>query len=80
VPPPTPGWVAAPNVNTTTPDSLDARLFPSVVLPVAPAVTMDEASSLSPGDGLGSVLSIHIIDVYVHGALLYMDAAYHIAN
>jgi len=29
------------------PDSLDARLFPSVVLPVAPAVTMDEAFSLS---------------------------------
>jgi len=31
------------------PDSLDARLFPSVVLAVAPAVTMDEASSLSRG-------------------------------
>jgi len=30
------------------PDSLDARLFSSVVLAVAPAVTMDEASSLSP--------------------------------
>jgi len=30
------------------PDSLDARLFPSVVLAVAPAVTMDAASSLSP--------------------------------
>jgi len=29
------------------PDSLDARLFFSVVLAVAPAVTMDEASSLS---------------------------------
>jgi len=29
------------------PDSLDARLFPSVVLAVAPAVTMDEASSLT---------------------------------
>jgi len=29
------------------PDSLDVRLFPSVVLAVAPAVTMDEASSLS---------------------------------
>jgi len=29
-------------------DSLDARLFPSVVLAAAPAVTMDEASSLSP--------------------------------
>jgi len=29
------------------PWSLDARLFPSVVLAVAPAVTMDEASSLS---------------------------------
>ena len=28
------------------PDSLDARLFPSVVLAVTPAVTMDEASSL----------------------------------
>jgi len=32
-----------------TPDSLDARLFPSVVLAVAPAMTMDEASSLSEG-------------------------------
>jgi len=31
----------------TNPDSLDARLFPSVVLAVAPAVTMDGASSLS---------------------------------
>jgi len=29
------------------PDSLDARLFPSVVFAVAPAVTMDVASSLS---------------------------------
>jgi len=29
------------------PDSLDSGLFPSVVLAVAPAVTMDEASSLS---------------------------------
>ena len=29
------------------PDSLDARVFSSVVLAVAPAVTMDEASSLS---------------------------------
>jgi len=29
------------------PDSLDARLFPSVVLAVAPAVAMDDASSLS---------------------------------
>jgi len=28
------------------PDSLGARLFPSVVSAVAPAVTMDEASSL----------------------------------
>jgi len=28
------------------PNSLDARLFPFVVLAVAPAVTMDEASSL----------------------------------
>jgi len=35
------------NVNTNDPDFLDARLFPSVVLDVAPAVTMDEASSLS---------------------------------
>ena len=34
------------NVNTTTP-VLDARLFRSVVLAVAPAVTMDDASSLS---------------------------------
>jgi len=31
------------------PDSLDARLFPFVVLAVAHAVTMDEASSLSVG-------------------------------
>jgi len=30
----------------TNPDSLDARLFPSVVLAIAPAVAMDEASSL----------------------------------
>jgi len=29
------------------PDSLDARLFPSVVLAVAPAVTMDEATGLT---------------------------------
>jgi len=29
------------------PNSLDARLFPSVVLAVAPAVAMDEASFLS---------------------------------
>ena len=36
-----------PSVNTTTPDSLDVRLFSSVVLAVAPAVTMDEASPLS---------------------------------
>ena len=39
------------NVNTerNNPDSLDldARLFPFVLLAVAPAVTMDEASSLS---------------------------------
>jgi len=33
------------------PDSRDARLFPSVVLAVAPAVTMDEASSLSGRHG-----------------------------
>jgi len=32
------------------PDSLDARLFFTVVLAVAPAVTMDEASSLSNGE------------------------------
>jgi len=31
----------------TNPDSLDARLFPLVVFAVAPAVTMDEASSVS---------------------------------
>jgi len=36
------------------PDSLDARLFPSVVLAVAPAVTMDEASSLSRIYGIGA--------------------------
>jgi len=30
----------------SNPDSLDAQLFPSVVLAVAYAVTMDEASSL----------------------------------
>ena len=34
------------NVNITT-LSLDARLFPSVVVAVAPAVAMGEASSLS---------------------------------
>ena len=33
-------------------DSLDARLFPSIVLAVAPAMTIDEASSLSPGTRL----------------------------
>jgi len=33
------------------PDSLDARLFSFVVLAVAPAVTMDEASSLSARKG-----------------------------
>jgi len=37
------------NVNKTHPDSLDARLFPFVVLAVAPAVTMDEATSLTKG-------------------------------
>jgi len=37
----------------SNPDSLGARLFPSVVLAVAPAVTMDEASSLLQ---VGSVL------------------------
>jgi len=31
------------------PDSLDARLFPLVVLVVAPAATMDEATSLLRG-------------------------------
>ena len=35
--------------HNNNPDSLDARLSPSVVLAVAPAVTMDEASSLSGG-------------------------------
>ena len=35
------------------PDSLDAPLFPSVVSAVAPAVTMDEASSLSIGRPVG---------------------------
>ena len=30
------------------PDPLDARLFPSVMLAVAPAVTMDEASERAP--------------------------------
>jgi len=34
------------------PDSLDARLFFTVVLAVAPAVAMDEASSLSPTNQL----------------------------
>jgi len=29
-----------------SPDSLDARVFPSVVIAVAPVVTMDEASSI----------------------------------
>jgi len=39
------------------PDSLDARLF--LVLAVAPAVTMDEASSLSP-EMLSRLMSIRI--------------------
>jgi len=34
------------NCEHDNPDSLDARLFPSVVLAAAPAVTVDEASSL----------------------------------
>ena len=47
------GVVAAPKIfavrecEHNEPDSLDARLFPSVVFSVAPAVTMNEASSLS---------------------------------
>ena len=39
-------FIFSVHVNTQQPDSLDARLFPSVVLAAAPAVTMDEASSL----------------------------------
>ena len=35
------------NVKHNNPEFLDARVFPSVVLAVAHAVTMDEASSLS---------------------------------
>jgi len=41
------------------PDSLDARLFPSVVLAVTPAVTMDDVSSLS-GDDLYVCVYIYI--------------------
>jgi len=48
------------------PDSLDARLFPSVVLAVAPAVTMDEASSLSGFTLVAKSVYIHIcICMYV---------------
>jgi len=39
------------------PDSLAARLVPSVVLAVAPAATMDEASSLS----------LYLWSFFVHG-------------
>jgi len=35
------------NVNTTTLIHIDEQLFHSVVVAVAPAVSMDEASSLS---------------------------------
>jgi len=47
--PPDRGWLAIDSpceCEHNNPDSLDARLFPSVVLAVAPAVTTDEASSL----------------------------------
>jgi len=49
----------------SNPDSLDARLFPSVMLAVAPAVPMDEASSLtgllcshSHGESIGALVCL----------------------
>ena len=42
------------NVNTTTPIPLKRDCFPSVVLAVVPAVTMDEASSV-----VGRCVHIH---------------------
>jgi len=48
------------------PDSLDARLFPSVVLAVAPAVIMDEASSLGLTQGRAC---------YDHGRSIFYVAA-----
>ena len=41
------------------PDSLDARLFFTVVLAVAPAVTMDEAPSLSRVEWLRALCQVH---------------------
>jgi len=46
--PPSPAIDSPCECGHNNPDSLEARLFPSVVLAVAPAVTMDEASPLSP--------------------------------
>jgi len=61
--------------STRRPDSPDARLFPSVVLAVAPAVITDEASSLfrvNPtrllGGGWGERESI--VDIVDHGLSL----------
>jgi len=50
------------------PDSLDARLFPSVVSAVAPAVTMDGASSLLNGRGRVNpiCLSIYLYDLCIY--------------
>ena len=48
-------------------DSLDARLFFTVVLAVAPAVTMDEASSLSIYTYTHIYIYIHIyIYMYIY--------------
>ena len=41
-------------------DSLNARLFPSVMLAVAPTVTMYEASSLSVAKGCDHSLPVYI--------------------
>ena len=46
--PPHPSTDSPCECEHNNPGSLDARPFPSVVLAVAPSVTMDEASSLSP--------------------------------
>jgi len=55
----------------TNPDSLDARLFPSVVLAAAPAVTIDEASSLLGG----SVAFTVTRGRYIRGGLIiYWEA------
>jgi len=43
------------------PDSLDARTFFTVVLAVAPAVTMNEASSLSPAESPVELLVVVVV-------------------